>query len=299
MERSGNIHEVHRFEKAIISPVSAPSVWLDGQAPTPTRVGFRGLSYAPGEASGATAAETYNICLCISGESRVWQRTDQMERAHQVTPGGVAVLPTQTEMRWRWEHGLDVLHLDFDARYMREVAQEAFGRSTPIRLRHAVWVADDALAELGNWLVREVSRQPLGAQRSVRALGELIALHLLRHHFEVSVPSREQVFTEEQRERLQRWLDGHLDERLPVERLARLVHLGVDHFARTFRASFGTSPASWVRERRLLRARELLLDTTGPISEIANATGFADQSHLTRHFTRRFGASPGALRRGG
>jgi transcriptional regulator GlxA family with amidase domain len=42
----------------------------------------------------------------------------------------------------------------------------------------------------------------------------------------------------------------------------------------------------------LVRAQEMIADGTA-LSEVAVATGFADQSHLTRHFSARFGLTPG------
>jgi AraC-like DNA-binding protein len=69
---------------------------------------------------------------------------------------------------------------------------------------------------------------------------------------------------------------------------------GLDRFAlaRQFRAAFGTSPHRFQVGRRLLRAQALIARGT-PLSEVAAATGFADQSHLTRHFAARFGLTPG------
>ena len=69
---------------------------------------------------------------------------------------------------------------------------------------------------------------------------------------------------------------------------------GVDRFAlaRHFRAATGTSPHRYQIGKRLARAQKLIADGM-PLSEAAAATGFADQSHLTRHFSARFGLTPG------
>jgi AraC family transcriptional regulator len=48
---------------------------------------------------------------------------------------------------------------------------------------------------------------------------------------------------------------------------------------------------------RVKRAKDLLRGTKRPIADIAVACGFADQSHLTRVFSKAFGISPGAWRR--
>lgn len=69
---------------------------------------------------------------------------------------------------------------------------------------------------------------------------------------------------------------------------------GLDRFAlsRHFRAVFGTSPHRFQVGRRLDRARALIATGTS-LAEAASAAGFADQSHLTRHFVARFGLTPG------
>ena len=69
---------------------------------------------------------------------------------------------------------------------------------------------------------------------------------------------------------------------------------GLDRFAlaRHFRAAYGTSPHRFQVGRRLARAQGLIARGTA-LSEVAAATGFADQSHLTRHFAARFGLTPG------
>lgn len=77
---------------------------------------------------------------------------------------------------------------------------------------------------------------------------------------------------------------------------------GIDRFAlaRHFRAATGTSPHRYQVGRRLARAQALIAVGIA-LSEVAAATGFADQSHLTRHFAARFGLTPGrwaALARG-
>lgn len=57
------------------------------------------------------------------------------------------------------------------------------------------------------------------------------------------------------------------------------------------------TPATYVRARRLVRARELLSATRSPIAEIALLCGFSSQSHLTTAFRQDTGATPAAFRR--
>ena len=69
------------------------------------------------------------------------------------------------------------------------------------------------------------------------------------------------------------------------------------HFARTFKQSEGATPHTFVLERRLARARELLTRTDLSLSEVAFAVGFADQSHFTRRFRQMVGVSPEQFRK--
>jgi AraC-like DNA-binding protein len=66
--------------------------------------------------------------------------------------------------------------------------------------------------------------------------------------------------------------------------------------ARQFRAHLGTSPYRYLVMRRLDRARHLMLSGVA-LAEAAASSGFADQSHMTRHFKRAFGMSPGRWQR--
>lgn len=69
---------------------------------------------------------------------------------------------------------------------------------------------------------------------------------------------------------------------------------GLDRFAlaRQFRALYGTSPHRYQVGQRLLNAQQFIARGM-TLSETAAASGFADQSHLTRHFAARFGLTPG------
>ena len=69
---------------------------------------------------------------------------------------------------------------------------------------------------------------------------------------------------------------------------------GIDRYAlaRAFRARFATSPHRYLVGRRLQRVKAAIA-AGRPLAEAAFAGGFADQSHMTRHFKARFGLTPG------
>jgi AraC-like DNA-binding protein len=79
--------------------------------------------------------------------------------------------------------------------------------------------------------------------------------------------------------------------------LARLCDLSPGYFSRAFKASTGMTTTRWLNEHRVSRAAEMARDSGAPLAEIAIRCGFADQSHLTRAFSKLKGQSPAAWRR--
>jgi AraC-like DNA-binding protein len=77
--------------------------------------------------------------------------------------------------------------------------------------------------------------------------------------------------------------------------LATLAGLGKFQLLRRFKKAYGTTPHDWLLQRRADRARGLIRSGLG-LSEAAASSGFADQSHMTRVFVRRYGFTPGAWR---
>jgi transcriptional regulator of acetoin/glycerol metabolism len=92
------------------------------------------------------------------------------------------------------------------------------------------------------------------------------------------------------------YMEGHLDEKIRLDGLAALTGLSTDHFARAFHQSVGVPPHTYLLRRRLEHVEHMLRETHAPLSEIALATGFSDQSHLARHFRRWAGVSPSQVR---
>ncbi|MGW2568732.1 AraC family transcriptional regulator [Streptomyces sp. NPDC001537] len=92
--------------------------------------------------------------------------------------------------------------------------------------------------------------------------------------------------------RLRELLDERVVDGLTLDEAAGLVHAHPAHLVRAFSTAYGIAPHQYLNSRRVDRARRLLLDGRSP-GEVATATGFYDQSHLTRHFRKLVGVTPG------
>jgi len=79
-----------------------------------------------------------------------------------------------------------------------------------------------------------------------------------------------------------------------LSELAELTGLSESYFCSAFKLATGLPPHQWQMRARIARAQTLLTGSRLSIAEAAAATGFADQSHLTRAFRRHLGTTPAA-----
>lgn len=93
------------------------------------------------------------------------------------------------------------------------------------------------------------------------------------------------------------WALARLDEELTVDRLARHAHMSPRTFSRRFREETGQGPGTWIRNRRVDRARELLESRDLPVDEVARLSGLGSGGNLRHHLRRGVGMSPSSYRK--
>ncbi len=136
--------------------------------------------------------------------------------------------------------------------------------------------------------------EPLALDRVVLALAEGLAIAAGARAAMPRVLHRQAV------QRARDCLDAHVAGGVDSATLERASGLSRFALARHFRACLGTSPHRYLVQRRLDLVRRLVAEGMG-LAAAAVEAGFADQSHMTRHFRRSYGIAPGrwlALARG-
>ncbi|HEY8560963.1 MAG TPA: AraC family transcriptional regulator [Pyrinomonadaceae bacterium] len=93
------------------------------------------------------------------------------------------------------------------------------------------------------------------------------------------------------------FLHAHFADSLLVDDVARVAGVHPVHLARVFRRKFGCTVGEYVRRLRAEYARRQISATDAPLSEIALAAGFADQSHLNKTFKSVYGLTPAEHRK--
>ncbi len=94
---------------------------------------------------------------------------------------------------------------------------------------------------------------------------------------------------------LKQYIESNYSEDVSLSELSHLTHLSRYHLVRVFHNEVGLPPHAYLRQVRVKEAKRMLASGQ-PIASVAAATGFTDQSHLTRWFKRLWGVTPGQYR---
>ena len=131
------------------------------------------------------------------------------------------------------------------------------------------------------------------------------ALHeMIEEIAELSCPSEENLIESQKYDsnvqtiqKVHDFLTGHLDSRFTIEELSERFHINQTTLKGTFKTVYGQPPASYMKERRISRAKELLLHSDLSIEEIALQVGYQNQSKFTQAFKDLTGQLPKEYRK--
>jgi AraC family transcriptional regulator len=207
-----------------------------------------------------------DIDLMPAGESDVWEERDAGTSL-------IVRLPPALLRRAAEDMGLDPDRAGIAPRHQFKDRH----------IEHIAWALD----------AERVAGHPNG-RLYAECLGTALAVHLLGRYPAI----RESVrgLTRPQLQRVQAYIEAHLDRDLSLERLAGVASLSASHFKTLFRRSMGMPVHAYVVQRRVERAKVLLQRSALPISQVALDAGFAHASHMARCMRRVLGVPPTALR---
>jgi len=212
-------------------------------------------------------------------------RLDYAGTRYRLTPGqSMLVTMPHAHRYWlerggNWEYFWLLLH----GREALRLAREILDSAGPVLALDQGQIDRLAAACLG---VLTLPR-PSQGEASAAAYSAMTALHdaaFAGGQSEIALPSN--------LARVVGFIEAHLGEALPVDRLAAVAGVSRAHFVRLFTVALGVPPSDFVEVRRLERVERLLLATEMKVGEIALATGYADGNYLAKVFRRRSGLTP-------
>jgi AraC family transcriptional regulator len=211
------------------------------------------------------------------------------------TRGDIDILPAGGAERWV-EHDAGVSILLRLSPVLLSRAAEELGLSRDrvgLAVRHQL---RDPLIEHIGWAL-EAERSagfPNGLLFS-ESMGLSLALHLLGR-YPVPVARRRKLSLQKLR-LLTDYIEANLNGDLSLLQLAGVAGLSASHLKPLFKSSLGMGVHQYVVQRRVMRAKELLLRGRSSTASIALELGFSHQSHMARCMRRVLGVTPHASSR--
>ena len=141
--------------------------------------------------------------------------------------------------------------------------------------------ADDNISELVKKIKYRSKKQIHAASKILEACTGYIQL-------------KEMVLLSEKRliDRIEEYIEAHISEEITIEHLCKEFSLSRTRLYDLMRQYISGGVASFIRKKRLLFAKNLILTTPKTIAEIASDCGFADYNYFLRVFKQEFGISP-------
>jgi two-component system, response regulator YesN len=96
---------------------------------------------------------------------------------------------------------------------------------------------------------------------------------------------------------IQDYIDRYYREPISLETIAQLFYVSKEHLSRAYKAAMGENISDAIVRRRLEAAKDLILNEGLSIKHAAQMTGYADIAYFYRVFKKRYGVTPGELRK--
>jgi len=210
-------------------------------------------------------------------------------------PRQISFIPAGVPLWSRFEQSTYIRHLDlhFDMETLRERLADDFSREqfeTP-----RLMFTDERMLTFANMLAAECASPAAFHELYGDSLTTALLIDFVRSG---GRPERKRsALASWQLRRVVDFIEENCLRSIKLQELAELVSLSPSYFSHAFKASTGVPPHQWQMNARIKRVQEHLLRFEMSLTDVAMATGFFDQAHLTRVFRQNVGVTPAAWQR--
>ncbi|MGZ2426441.1 helix-turn-helix protein [Rhizobium laguerreae] len=266
---------------------------LSASAPTSeygiavARVSFRKGTFTSG------VATHHMIGIGCSLPTSVEHMIDGKRLRHHITPGSLCLCPVQACHSTAFGGSMSGIVLRISPECLALATSDLLGHNAG--LIEQLNGRDGFIAHVAHVLKAEAAAGHPNGTLFWNAATDALLAHLVRQHLDQSPPPNCEQLDLNSINHLDSFIRANLDETLSLDSLAEIVSCGRFQFARLFQSTMGISPYKYVIRRRLETARAMIQARKVSLAEISAATGFSDQSHMTKWIKRVYGATPTQL----
>lgn len=216
-------------------------------------------------------------------------------------PYSFLLIPAKTPAFFWWNQLDESVSFNIKPSTLQRVAIETNCLNPArVELRPIVFDRDPELEFFARAFHKEMQNTGLGGQLYSESLANLFLIHLLRHYcaFEPKLQQYQGGLPKYKLQQAIDYIQANLDQKLSLEAIAQHLNMSVYYFCELFKQSVGIAPYKYVLQQRVERAKQLLKNRERAIVDIALECGFANQTHLNRHFRNFTGMTPKTYRNG-
>ena len=244
----------------------------------------------------APAAQEISVAMALSDFSARWRGSGGL-RSESVAAGTISICELNRSKTF---------DLRSDARFgivlLQQKALDRIGQESGFvipELQAQDTIEDPILGNLIEVLLHEKNEGFQSGALFTESVGTAFASHLLQR-YSVSPPSPQHSvggMAPSVLRRCKDLIEANIESDIQLGDLAKEAGMSSSHFIRSFRQSTGLTPYQFLLHQRVKRAQLLMRDPRVSLTEVALASGFADQHHLARVFRRITKMTPSGYRR--
>lgn len=218
--------------------------------------------------------------------TKIWEGRDSAGQLH--------IIPGDLDVTWKLPEGSEGLILTFNPEIFETIMDE-LNQIGALEITPAFFSTDPFIERTMRELIREIRKDALGSSIFAESSGQLLALHLIRKHSNLSKSLKGFATLSppiNQMRRAEDFMVANMAKPISLSDIAKEANLNMFYFVKCFRDWKGKTPYRFLMDLRMEEARKLLINSTLSIEEISYKIGFKNATNFSTAFREHFGLPP-------